>query len=200
MDPLLSSLMRWASSKSFEARNKAKEQTNPASYQALSGHFFKKSLYTCKKLRNKMVPCMELSSSLGGSNQTQVHVCIPTYVECVTWSHTWSAVFVWERVSPHKIIGEIPNQSTSQQMKTAALWLLGYKVGLLLSWFVEECKHGAHPMCVILFDGGTVQQYRGEFSLFRSLIPMSPQYIARVFLYVRRKMTSKDLDCHIGAH
>jgi hypothetical protein len=34
------------------------------------------------------VPGMELSSSLGDSNQTQVHVCIPMYVGRVTWSHT----------------------------------------------------------------------------------------------------------------
>jgi hypothetical protein len=37
----------------FETRNKAEEQTNSTSYQALSGHFFRKSLYTYKKLKNK---------------------------------------------------------------------------------------------------------------------------------------------------
>ena len=59
MDPLLSLSMRWASLKSYETRNKAEEQTNLTSYQALSGHFFRKSLYTYKKLRNKVVPYME---------------------------------------------------------------------------------------------------------------------------------------------
>ncbi len=35
----------------------------------------------------------------------------------------------------------------------------------------------------------------------RCLIPTSPHYIDRVFLYLlRRKTTSKDLDCPIGAH
>jgi hypothetical protein len=43
----------------FETRNKAEEQTKSTSYQALSGHFSWKSLYTYKKLRNKMVPYME---------------------------------------------------------------------------------------------------------------------------------------------
>ncbi len=37
---------------------------------------------------------LESSSSFGDSNQTQVHVCIPTYVGCVTWSHMLGAVFV----------------------------------------------------------------------------------------------------------
>jgi hypothetical protein len=45
--------------KSFETRNKAEEQMNSTSYQALLGHFFWKSLYTYKKLRNKVVPYME---------------------------------------------------------------------------------------------------------------------------------------------
>jgi hypothetical protein len=36
----------------FKTRNKAEEQTNSTSYQALSGRFFWKSLYTYKKLRN----------------------------------------------------------------------------------------------------------------------------------------------------
>ncbi len=35
---------------------------------------------------------------------------------------------------------------------------------------------------------------------YKFLIPTSPQYIVRVFLYVRRKTTSKDIDCYIGAH
>ncbi len=55
-DPLLSSSMGLgASLKSFATRNKAEEQTNSTSYQALLGHFFWKSLYTDKKLRNKNV-------------------------------------------------------------------------------------------------------------------------------------------------
>jgi hypothetical protein len=40
----------------------------------------------------------------------------------------------------------------------------------------------------------------GSFLYFRYLIPTSPQYIARIFLYVHRKTTSNDLACHIGAH
>jgi hypothetical protein len=32
------------------------------------------------------------------------------------------------------------------------------------------------------------------------LIPMSSQYIDRVFLYLMQKTTSKDLECHIGEH
>jgi hypothetical protein len=35
---------------------------------------------------------------------------------------------------------------------------------------------------------------------YRFLIPTSPEYIDRVFFTLRRKNTSKDLDCHIGAH
>jgi hypothetical protein len=34
---------------------------------------------------------------------------------------------------------------------------------------------------------------------YRFSIPTSPQYIDRDFS-LRRKTTSKDLDCHIGAH
>jgi hypothetical protein len=30
----------------------------------------------------------KISSSFGDSDRPQVHACIPTYVECVTWSHT----------------------------------------------------------------------------------------------------------------
>ncbi len=43
----------------------------------------------------------ELSSSFGDSNRTQAHVCNAMYVGHVTWSHMWSAVFVWEQESPH---------------------------------------------------------------------------------------------------
>ncbi len=35
---------------------------------------------------------------------------------------------------------------------------------------------------------------------YRFLMPMLPQHIDRVFCTLRRKTTSKDLDCHIGAH
>jgi hypothetical protein len=48
------------------------EQTNSTSYQALSGHFFRKNLYTYKMLRNKVVPSMVLSSG---------YVCYSTKVE-----------------------------------------------------------------------------------------------------------------------
>ena len=62
---------------------------------------------------------------------------------------------------------------------------MGYDVGLGVSWVVRGWKDGAHPMCAILFNGWTVQQCcvgeEGSFFYFRSLIPMSPQYIARVF-------------------
>jgi hypothetical protein len=61
---------------------------------------------------------------------------------------------------------------------------MGCNVGLVVSWVVRGWKDGAHPMCAILFKGGTVQQCRvgegGSFLYFRSLIPTSPQYIARV--------------------
>ncbi len=53
MCPLLSSLMQWAWLKSFETRNKAEEQANSTSYQALSGHFFWISLYTYKQEAQK---------------------------------------------------------------------------------------------------------------------------------------------------
>jgi hypothetical protein len=50
---------------------------------------------------------------------------------------------------------------------------------------VRGWKDGAHPMCTILLNGGTVQQCgigdRGDFLYFQFLIPTSPQYITRVF-------------------
>jgi hypothetical protein len=51
--------------KSFETKNKAEQQTNSTSYQALSGHFFQKNLYTYKKLRNKTVLYVETYWSFG---------------------------------------------------------------------------------------------------------------------------------------
>ncbi len=40
-------------------------------------------------VRIRILLCiMEFSSSFGDSNCPQVHVCIPTYVGCVSWSHT----------------------------------------------------------------------------------------------------------------
>ncbi len=38
---------------------KAEEQTKSTSYQALSGHFLRKSLYTYKELRKKVVLYVE---------------------------------------------------------------------------------------------------------------------------------------------
>jgi hypothetical protein len=55
--------------KSFETRNKAEEQTNSTSYQALSGHFVWKTLYTYKKLRNKVVPYGAITPNLLNPNQ-----------------------------------------------------------------------------------------------------------------------------------
>ncbi len=130
-DPQLSSSMQWALFKGFETRNKAKEQTNSTSYQATSGHFFWKSLYTYKKLRNKVVPYVESSLRFGDSNCPPVNVCIPTYVGCVTWSHTWNAV-------SHKIVGEamildIKYKKTNIVAKDV--------VGLLLGEIVITKKH-----------------------------------------------------------
>ncbi len=46
MVPLLSSLMQWASLKSFEARNKAEEQTNSTvAIKLFKGTFLEKSLH-----------------------------------------------------------------------------------------------------------------------------------------------------------
>jgi hypothetical protein len=43
----------------YNTRNKVEEQMNSTSYQALYGHLFWKNLYTYKKLRNKIDPCMD---------------------------------------------------------------------------------------------------------------------------------------------
>ncbi len=55
---------------------------------------------------------------------------------------------------------------------------MGCDVGLWVSWDVRGWKDGGHPMCAILFNGGTIQwsgvRESGGFLYFRSLIPTSP--------------------------
>jgi hypothetical protein len=55
---------------------------------------------------------------------------------------------------------------------------MGCNMGLRVSWDVRGWKDGAHLMCAILLNGGTVQWSSigdgGDFLYFRSLIPTSP--------------------------
>jgi hypothetical protein len=98
-------------------------------------------------------------------------------------SSSWKCFAIVRRASLHHAV-----YRTCIHRETPPGWTrcsMGCNVGLGVSWVVRGWKDGTPLMCAILFKGGAVQQRGvgegGGFLYFRSLIPTSPQYIARVF-------------------
>ncbi len=129
MDPLLSSLIQWASLKSFEARNKAEEQTNSTSYQALSGHFFGKVSTLTRSSEIKWFHVWNRNTLPVKDSQNPSNVCNST-------SPLSLGLYVYNFVyfSKDPKVEQLFKHLLHQQIKVEFMGLTEWFLGIHFSW------------------------------------------------------------------